>query len=466
MEDDPEVGEATPLLKRRSMPSYRSRQRAQNATWSPFTTSQQQQQQQLDVWTPMPLAELLPKWTGHCAAMQLLLPDLETGRCFCVHVPQEPCDDQGKPPPPQLLKYNAQLTASILCLLHIRRTVFASWSIWLHVLCNVTIASLVCVLMFFSCRRPELIDTARVSEIVKYSSALVGFLLVFHLTAAVRRWWAMRIETLGGFWNAVSDVAMILAAHLPERDHRDLKALVLRYCLASLELTFMQAHGTDGVLGDLVKQSLLTHDEKRRLEELVSKPQAMWVWIAGLFQHLTERGRLSSRLLVALYDICARARASVGRGRGAFAYLDTQLPFSYLHLLSVLVHINNLILAAKCGALAAVGIRNLLRSEKKEPVSDAENIQVVLLQVVFVTCVPAWYHAMLEAAAGLGDPFGDRFQDFPRRACHIWMRDECEAFHAAGEQLPDEALKIVDEFDVQEEDLVQDKVVIMQPIQG
>lgn len=456
MEDDPELGEDTPLLRR---------QRSPPDTWAPFGN----RSSDASLATPSHSTSVfLPEWTGHTATVHQLHPDVVTGRCFCIHAPQEPCDDQGRPPPRQLLKYNTQHSSSILCLLQLQGTVFASWSIWLHVLCNIIIAAMVCALVFFSCRRPELIDTARISEIVEYSSALVGFLLVFHLSAAVRRWWAMRIETFGGFWNAVNDLAMILAVHLhlPQRDHSNFKALVLRYCLASLELTFMQAHGTDGVLGDLVKQSLLTHDEKRRLEELVSKPQAMWVWIAGLFQHLSERRLLSSRLLIALYEICSRARAAVGRGRGAFAYLDTQLPFSYLHLLSVLVHINNLALAAKCGVLMAVGIRNLLRSEKHEPVSDAENLQVILLQVVFVTCVPAWYHAMLEAAAGLGDPFQDRFHDFPRRACHIWMREECEAFHTAGENLPDEVLKIVDEFDVQEEDLVQDKVVIMQPTQS
>merc|ERR1719356_2211638 len=178
---------------------------------------------------------------------------------------------------------------------------------------------------------------------------------------------------------------MILAAHLPQPSHREMKSLVLRYCLASLELTFMQAQGTDGVLGGLVQQTLLTDDEKRKLEELVSKPQAVWVWIASIFQQLAERGRLSSRLLVALYDVCAKARTSVGRGQGAFSYLDTQLPFSYVHLLSVLVHLNNLAIATKCGVLVSIGIRNLLRPERRGPVSDAENIQVIILQVVFVT---------------------------------------------------------------------------------
>merc|ERR1719272_895559 len=92
----------------------------------------------------------------------------------------------------------------------------------------------------------------------------------------------------------------------------------------------------------------------------------MWVWIAGIFQQLAEGGKLSSRMLVAIYDICARARASVGRERGAFSYLDTQLPFAYVHFLSVFVHLNNIAIAVKCGILSAAAIWNLSRLEGPE----------------------------------------------------------------------------------------------------
>lgn len=410
---------------------------------------------------------LLPEYSGRYRAAERFRPHTVEGPCFCIHKPLEPCDEQGRPPPQQLLRYDDQYASSVLSLVQLRGTVFASWSIWLHSLGNFTLAAIVCAIVFFSCRRPELINVDRVCEIVEYSSIFVGFLLVFYLSLAVRRWWAMRTDTLGGLWNAVGDLSMLLAAHLPHENSAELKQLVLRYSLASFELMFMQAQGTDGVLGGLVRQKLLTDDEKRKLEELVSKPQAMWVWIAGIFQRLAERGKLSSRFLVVAYNICSRARASVGRGRGAFTYLDTQLPFPYVHLLSVLVHLNNLAIAGKCGILSAVAIWNLRASESKSKgkgcIADSEHIQVLLLQVVFVLLAPALCHAVLAEVAGLGDPFGDRFQDFPRRAYHIWMRSECEALLAAGElrNQPSEALKVTEEFEVREGDLVQDRVTIV-----
>lgn len=383
------------------------------------------------------------------------------GPRFCVYKPPRPLDDQGRPPPPQLLHYNVRHVSSALSLLTLRGTVFASWPIWLHGLGHAALAALVCGLVLLSCQRPELIDTERVGELVVYSSALVGFLLVLYISASVRRWWALRLEALGGLWAAVGDLSLLLSAHLPHGS-AELKALVLRYGLASFELTFMQAQGTDGMLRGLVEERMLTEDEKRKLEELVSKPQAMWVWIAGIFRQLAERGKLSSRLLVTVYGICSRARASVGRGQGAFAYLDTQLPFSYVHLISVLVHLNNVAISVKSGVVAAVAIWNISRPEKSgHAVSDTENVYVLLMQVTFVVGITALYHAVLETSAALSDPLNDRFQDFPRRAYQSAMRSECEALHAAGENLPAEALQVTEDFEVQKGDFVQDRAALL-----
>mmetsp|Transcript_20716 Transcript_20716/g.45498 ORF Transcript_20716/g.45498 Transcript_20716/m.45498 type:complete len:431 (-) Transcript_20716:31-1323(-) len=394
-------------------------------------------------------------WDGHLKTPAEFQPQIEKGGFFCVHAPQEPCDDQGRPPPPQLLRYAARPSSSILALLQIRGTIFASLSIWVHVLGNIAVALLVCTVFFWSCQRPELVELSRLSELVTYSSTLVGFLLMMHLLISVRRWWEMRLQTIGGLRSAVSDLAMILAVQFPGRGSSELKALFVRYCLASLELTFMQAQGCDGVLGGLVRQKLLTDDEKRKLEELVSKPQAVWVWIAGIFQQLAERGKLSSLLLVSVYGICARARSTVGRGQGVFKYLDTQLPFSYVHLLSALVHLNNVAIAAKCGALAAVAARNFTRPEAHGPMSRAENVHVLLLQAVFVVGAPALYHGILEEGARLSEPLKDRFLDFPRRSLHISMRRDCEAFFKAGESPPEEALQVTSDFEVQPDDFSQ-----------
>jgi len=342
----------------------------------------------------------------------------------------------------KVLKYDPSHASSVCALFKLSGTAFASTKLWFHVfglLCNCVAIFL---LVYFLCRRPELIDAKRVSSLVNYFSLFIAVMLAFYMSVVINRWWAMRNSTLGAFWGAVDDLALILGAHYPELDNRPLKTLVLRYCMLSYELIFMQAQGTDGDLSELIERNLLKEEERRRLQPLSSKSQVVWVWIASVFRLLAEQGKLSSRLLVRLYGICATGRSAIG---SIFAHVDTQLPYAYVHLLSVLVHLNSILITCKAGTVAAVAVWNLVRSESPGPVSDAENVQVLLLQIFMVIVVPLFFHAFLECAATLSDPFGNGPQDFPRLVYHFFMRDECEAFHTAGEDRPHACLQVVEQ---------------------
>lgn len=294
----------------------------------------------------------------------------------------------------KILKYDPSHASSICAFFRLSGTAFASAKLWFHVFGFLMISIGVFLLVFFLCRRPELIDVNRVSSLVNYFSLFIAVMLAFYMAVVINRWWAMRSSTLGAFWGAVDDLALILGAHFPELDNRPLKTLVLRYCMLSYELIFMQAQGTDGDLSVLIERNLLKEEEGRRLQPLSSKAQVVWVWIASVFRLLSEQGKLSSRLLVRLYGICATGRGAIG---AIFAHIDTQLPYAYVHLLAVLVHLNSILIAFKAGAVAAVAVWNLVRSEKRGPVSDAENVQVLLLQIFFVTTVPLFFHAFWSA---------------------------------------------------------------------
>merc|ERR1712232_697300 len=100
---------------------------------------------------------------------------------------------------------------------------------------------------------------------------------------------------------------------------------------------------------------------------------------------------------------CGKARSAID---GIFSYLDTQLPFSYVHLMSVVVHINCTMVAVKCGAVAAVAIKNIRREETdRAPISDAENVQVLFLQVFAAVVIPLVTVGLLEVSVLVSDPF-------------------------------------------------------------
>eukprot|EP00747_Dinoflagellata_sp_TGD_P165964 gnl/TRDRNA2_/TRDRNA2_188061_c0_seq1.p1 gnl/TRDRNA2_/TRDRNA2_188061_c0~~gnl/TRDRNA2_/TRDRNA2_188061_c0_seq1.p1 ORF type:complete len:403 (+),score=63.81 gnl/TRDRNA2_/TRDRNA2_188061_c0_seq1:176-1384(+) len=359
----------------------------------------------------------------------------------------------------ELLKYDAQRLASAASIVHLRGTALASSRLWIQVSICILVSGISCLLVCVFCKRPELISVSKVREAVGYFSLFVAFMLAFFVSLAVERWWEVRHVMLGGLWSAIDDLTMVLAAHFPRREHRRLKTLLLRYCLLSMELMFMEARDPEVDLHELCRRKLLLEEEREKLAPLASKSQVVWVWIAGTLQRLAEQGKLSSRLLVMLYGICNRARASLG---GVFMYLDTQLPFSYLHLLAVVVHINNMAVAVKCGVLSAIAIRNLLGAESaKAPVSVAENAQMLLLQLFSAVAVPLFYLGLLEVGVLASDPVGTKLQDFPRSAYHMWMRDECEAFQTTSEEAPIEIARVADQVTIKEQGFVHDCVVIV-----
>jgi len=357
-----------------------------------------------------------------------------------------------------VVKYDIHTLGSFATLARIRGTVLSSWSLWLHVGLYMCLAALVCAMVLALAESPHLVRSSRIGEAVNYFSIFVAFFLALHLALVVERWWEVRRSLLGELWRATNDLTMVLAVHFPSREHRRLKTLVLRYALLSFELMFMEARKGEINLQELRSRQLLRDDEHERLDLLASKPQVPWVWIAATFRRLASEGKLPSSLLVHLYEICMRARGAVG---GVFVQLDAQLPFMYVHLLSALVHANNLLVAAKCGTLAAVAIWHLrfTEAEKGEQlVSKSENAQALFFQCLQALLIPLMTVGFLEVGILLADPFNSALQDFPRSAYHVWMRDECEAFQTAAEEAPKELGRVAAALEARQPHLVHDLI--------
>jgi len=342
----------------------------------------------------------------------------------------------------EFLRYNGSRLSSAAALGQIRGTVLASWSLWLHVVLYAAIAAAVCIAVSLCAGQPELIEINHVSEAVAYFASFVATALAIHMYIAVERWWQLRSQMLGGLWCAINDLAMILAAQFPARAHRRLRTLVIRYCLLSVEIMFMQARTGQVDFGELSRRRLLREDEREKLETSAAKAQVVWVWVTGIFQRLAETEKLPPQLAVKLYDICETGRTSL---EGFFVHLETQLPFSYTHLMAVLVHGNCLVVAGKCGLVAAMALGNLRGQNEQKPASGSENLQVLLLQIFSAIAIPLFTLGMLEVGVLVGDPFGAQFQDFPVSAFHVWMRDECEALQTAAEEVPSEIARVTNQ---------------------
>lgn len=104
---------------------------------------------------------------------------------------------------------------------------------------------------------------------------------------------------------------------------------------------------------------------------------------------------------------CVRARDSVSV---IWTHLGTQLPFAYVHLVTFLINVNNLVMAVKCGIVFAAAIA-------------AESYQKATNQVVFAIVVPLLYHGLLSISYIIHDPFGEDMLDFPVMAYQEYMNE-------------------------------------------
>merc|ERR1719265_236158 len=106
-------------------------------------------------------------------------------------------------------------------------------------------------------------------------------------------------------------------------------------------------------LGHLVEQGLLDEEEKKVCEEtaLFQRASMMWVWILRICGEGFDAAKLPPPRYNAIMAKAMQARDGI---QTIHTYLDTQLPFAYVHLITLLVNLQNVVFAIKCGLVSAV----------------------------------------------------------------------------------------------------------------
>eukprot|EP00928_Gymnodinium_smaydae_P077792 TRINITY_DN6125_c0_g1_i1.p1 TRINITY_DN6125_c0_g1~~TRINITY_DN6125_c0_g1_i1.p1 ORF type:complete len:419 (-),score=32.62 TRINITY_DN6125_c0_g1_i1:81-1337(-) len=260
---------------------------------------------------------------------------------------------------------------------------------------------------------------------------VVTFLLGMYTSTSVSRWWALRNDCIGGLWGAVDDLSLQIAAYFPSDSAADkeVRERVLRWGVLSHELVYKQARA-DMDLTDLFEAGLITMPEMNLLDGEPSKPQIVWSWMASYFAHLAygapENGgsRLPypAMILPQLQTLACKARGCIGQ---SFAYTDTQVPFSYVQFLGLLVWVHNFV--------QVLNSANVIGSYIYEHVK----MTTVVMEVFFVFFYPTFFLAILHMCQGLLNPLRSAAEvDFPRRAFTHYMMNENLAFHRGGVNPP------------------------------
>jgi len=330
----------------------------------------------------------------------------------------------------KIIKYDEKGTVTIRALWNLHGSVFLNSSLALHTVFYVIIAVLVGFISY-ACGNVDKKSGEHMANIVNYLTTIQGIMLGLYLSMSLSRWWSMRIDGIGAVWAAIDDICLILASHIRDPADRIYKRRVLRLGLLSYNLIFKQGRGKEDLknLTKLVKRGLITEGELELIKDLPSKPQVVWVWISQVIHGIAVQGKIRypAVMVPILDELCAKGRGGIGT---LFTYTDTQLPYVWVHMLSVIVTLVNLVIALKCG----LNMGYLL--EMSALPGQAMECSKLFAELCTVVILPFAFTAFMMLGAKLSDPLGQDLCDFPAFVYHIGIRDENRAFFDVGEETP------------------------------
>jgi len=174
---------------------------------------------------------------------------------------------------------------------------------------------------------------------------------------------------------------------------------IVRYGLASLSCIAKESRGSTASLDDLVKLGLLTEEEKVLMESVnpYSRAEALWCWISALSAELMEMVKLPPPNMNMLYT---HIRNGIKGVHTIHQYLLTQLPFPYVHMITLLVNVHNSVVAIVAGLKFAIALRG-------------DRWVECALEILQLLIVPTMYQGLLQICMFLSDPFGEDIIDFP-----------------------------------------------------
>jgi len=172
-------------------------------------------------------------------------------------------------------------------------------------------------------------------------------------------------------------------------------------------------------------------NEERLLREVDDPATVMWVWVASMIGRLSQDGIIPPMPSPTYGRILENVQAAQSGIRHVVGSAVVKVPYLYLNMLALMVHINNIANAINFGiALGALTFTLASFFDKfgfhpqPEPIDvlkDAENFVVCLFVNMFG---PLIYLGLLDVSICISEPFSHDETDLPvRRHLEILTQD-------------------------------------------
>lgn len=266
------------------------------------------------------------------------------------------------------------------------------------------------------------LEIGPLEDLASQINAFVPFCLALYVSLTLSRWWSLRISALGRVFDAFANTCMIISCELHDKKWTTLRNQVAKYGFASVEL-LVQAAKDDADMDRLIEEDFLTEVECAALSKvplLWQRPMVIWAWIMRICTSAMDHHKTPASRVNSVIQQCINAREGMATIN---TYLDTQLPFAYVHLITLLVNVQNLVISVKSGIIFATAIPEV-------------NIFLMIQQALTLLIVCFIYQALLQISYMIMDPFGDDVLDFPIKAYTSYLAASIDAMLEAQPECP------------------------------
>ena len=228
-------------------------------------------------------------------------------------------------------------------------------------------------------------------------TTLGAFVVSIFLSLTLDRWMLIR-QAISALISASNNLVMMSSVYMKQPE---IAVLINRHAIAAQALVYYQAMGRPEGMSDLVQQGLLTAHDRRKLlrSEFPSKYVLVLQWCSALVLKAYGNGTLAGNgwTINLLQSTINDMRGSAAR---IFTIVNTQVPYAYVHIVTVVCKVHVLLVALWSGTIVGDGIQS----------GSVSSIAVGIMVCIVNTGI---FEGLLEVHTQLYQPFGPHLWQFP-----------------------------------------------------
>jgi hypothetical protein len=252
---------------------------------------------------------------------------------------------------------------------------------------------------------------------------LAAFLLGIFAQMLFDRWWQTRL-LIEKLFAEIRDTCVITVSIITGKDNhsRNVRHDLVRWAILGAYLVEKEIDGKDN-FREAVQMKYLKEREWDEIEKCENKNtyHLPYQWGFDTVLRLNESPLCTNKSLV--HDLALSFNQQRKMCTDILMYLNTPMPYIYIHLMTLICKVDLLFTSIACGTLVGQAIHN------KQPLTVAISYLIVLLANMLI-------EGLLRLHVVLSDPFGDDNCDFP---WSTYMKDvirQCKIFKEQHDKMP------------------------------